>query len=150
MFSTSVKFAEKYDYLSAKFKTAYEFLRRNDLAGLPVGVIKLTDDVTVQVQEYTTIPAESGKFETHDKMFDIQYVISGKEAFGIAPRSELTVTEAYNTEKDITFYKDPALSGSVLLGPGDFIVVAPEDAHKPRCISGSPAAVKNLVIKVRV
>ena len=150
MFSTSVSLAEKYDYQSKKFKTAYEFLRRKDLAGLPAGSIKLNDDVTVLVQEYTTVPAETAKFETHEKMFDIQYVISGKEAFGIAPRSELTVTEAYSDEKDITFYKDPAVHGYVVLGPGDFVVVAPEDAHKPRCIAGSPGAVKKLVIKVRV
>ncbi|GHT85519.1 DUF386 domain-containing protein [Spirochaetia bacterium] len=150
MFSTSVQFAEKYNYQSDKFKTAYEFLRRKDLAALPVGAVKLTDEVTVLVQEYDTVPAESVRFETHDTMFDIQYVISGKELFGVASREELTVTEPYNAEKDISFYKDPPIYGSVLLGPGDFIVVAPEDAHKPRCAAGSPSAVKKLVIKVTV
>ena len=59
--------------------------------------------MTVLVQKYITVSAESVKFETHNKMFDIQFVISGKKAFGVMPRSELTVTKAYGAEKDITF-----------------------------------------------
>jgi YhcH/YjgK/YiaL family protein len=150
MFQSSIQTAEKYDYLAEKFIASYEFLRRKDLASLPVGTIKLNDDVTVQVHAYDTLAAESARFETHDRMFDIQYVISGQELFGVAPRSSLVVETPYNSEKDITFYRDPPLYGSVLLGAGDFIVVSPEEAHKPRCIAGQVSAVKKIVIKVRV
>ena len=33
---------------------------------------------------------------------------------------------------------------------GDLIVVAPEDAHKPRCVAGAPCQVKKVVVKVAV
>ena len=36
------------------------------------------------------------------------------------------------------------------LPEGDMIVVAPEDAHKPRCAAGHPMAVKKVVVKVAV
>ncbi len=40
------------------------------------------------------------------------------------------------------------MSGSVLLEEGDLIIVAPEDAHKPRCVAGVPCQVKKVVVKV--
>ena len=48
------------------------------------------------------------------------------------------------------FYEEPALSGTVLLLPGDMIVVAPEDAHKPRCCADGPEFVRKVVVKVKV
>ena len=53
-------------------------------------------------------------------------------------------------ENDLKFYEEPAMSGTVLLLPGDMIVVAPEDAHKPRCAAGEPEFVRKVVVKVKV
>ena len=53
-------------------------------------------------------------------------------------------------ENDVVFYEDPELYGQVLLKEGDLIVVAPEDAHKPRCAAGTPAPVKKVVVKVKM
>ena len=101
------------------------------------------------IQEYTTIKPEEGYFETHEKFFDIQYVVSGKEQFGFCKRDGLVVRERIE-ENDLIFYEEPALSGTVLLEAGDLIVVAPEDAHKPRCQAAGPEAVKKVVVKVAV
>ena len=150
MFASHISLVEKYDYLAPKFRQAYEFLRRGDLADLPVQVIKLSEDITVQVKEYDTKPSEAARFETHDKMFDIQFVISGEELFGLSSREGLKETVPYDAEKDITFYQDPPRYGSVLLRAGDFIVVSPEDAHKPACMTERPAPVKKIIAKVRV
>lgn len=100
-----------------------------------------------QCQEYTTIPASEGAFETHEKYFDIQYVISGKEQFGVCKRDGLSVKERIE-ENDLIFYEEPDLSGTVLLEEGDLIIVAPEDAHKPRCQADGPCQVKKVVVKV--
>lgn len=51
---------------------------------------------------------------------------------------------------DLIFYEEPECAGSILLEEGDFIAVAPEDAHKPRCMAGVPHAVKKVVVKVAV
>jgi YhcH/YjgK/YiaL family protein len=150
MFGSAILFAEKYDFLAPKFRLAYEFLRRKDLAELPAGTMDLSKDVLVQVKEYTTKPPAEAKFETHDRMFDIQFVVSGEELFGLAPRAGLEVEAPYDAEKDITFYRDPLRYGSVLLQAGDFIVVTPEDAHKPACMVAQPAPVKKIIVKIRV
>lgn len=149
MLFSPIAIAEKYNYLEDKFLAAYKWLKETDLDNTPVGSYPVCDGVTANVQEYTTFPASQGYFETHDKFFDVQYVISGKEQFGVCKREGLVVREE-NPDNDVVFYEEPALSGTVLLLPGDLIVVAPEDAHKPRCAAGEPEFVRKVVVKVRV
>ena len=149
MYATTIALAEKYNYLDDKFKAAYAWLRDTDIAALSAGSYPVCEGVTANVQEYDTFPASEGSFETHDAYFDIQYVISGKEQFGYCKREGLVLKQDV-PENDVKFYEEPALSGSVLLLPGDLIVVAPEDAHKPRCAAGAPEFVRKVVVKVKV
>lgn len=148
MFFSNVSIAKKYNYLEDKFLAAYKWLEETDITALPVGSYPiLGDTVIANVQEYTSIKWEEGSFETHDKYFDIQYVVSGKEQFGVCKRDGLVEKERRDAS-DLVFYEEPALSGSVLLEAGDLIVVAPEDAHKPRCQADGPEPVKKVVVKV--
>lgn len=149
MFFAPLGLATKYNYLDDKFRAAYKWLAETDLDHTPVGSYPVCDGVTANVQEYDTFPASEGSFETHDAYFDIQYVISGKEQFGYCKREGLVLKQDV-PENDVKFYEEPALSGNVLLLPGDLIVVAPEDAHKPRCAAGAPEFVRKVVVKVKV
>lgn len=143
-------YVKKYDYLSDKFRICYEFLERPDLAELTETRIDLPGGIFVLLQRYTTIPAAEGRFESHDRYFDIQYVVAGIESFGVADRSALEEAEPYDAKKDATFYHEPALAGQVLLRAGDMAVVPPEIAHKPKGSAGQPAAVVKLVFKVPI
>lgn len=148
MFYSNIGIAEKYDYLEEKFRKGYQWLKETDISSLPEGSYPISgEEVIANVQEYTTLQPDQCLFETHEKYFDIQYVVSGREQFGICSRNGLTVKERIE-EKDLIFYEEPAHSGSVLLEEGDLIVVAPEDAHKPRLVAGEPCRVKKVVIKV--
>lgn len=148
MFFSEITVAEQYNYLDEKFRRAYQWLKETDIRALPAGSYQIKDDqVIANVQEYTTFAAEQGVFETHEKYFDIQYLVSGKEMFGICKRDGLVEKERI-AEQDLIFYEEPEFSGAVLLEPGDLIVVAPEDAHKPRCLAGAPCEVKKVVVKI--
>lgn len=150
MLSCNLSIATKYDYLADKFKAGYKWLAENDIKALETGKYKiLGDDVVADVQSYTTEPAEKRKFEAHDKFFDIQYMADGDEFFGVCKREGLKLKESH-PDRDVDFYEDPESFGMVLLKEGDFIVVEPEEAHKPRCAVKEPAKVKKVVIKVRV
>lgn len=140
----------KYDMCAKKFQTAFAFLKREDLAELPVGWIELGDGVRASVQHYTTAEAEGKNFETHENFFDIQYLVEGDEKLGVCTRAGLVEKIPYNADNDITFYEEPAASGVVVLHAGDYVVFAPEDAHKPGCICGKAMAVKKIVVKVPV
>lgn len=150
MFSTALGKEYQYDLTSSGFRKAFEFLRRDDLAELPVGWIGLGDGVRASVQRYTSLDDDEAYFETHEKFFDVQYVIEGEEFCGICSRTGLVVKTPYDEKEDIAFYDDPELSGKVLLKAGDFIVLTPNDAHKPRLAAGKKMEIKKIVVKVPV
>ena len=151
MLTTDIAYALTYDYLAERFEKACQFLRRTDLETLDPGRYPIDEEnVVAYIQHYETVDPSALKFETHDKYFDIQYMISGTEAFGYVKRAGLAVSEPYDEEKDITFYQEPKLSSVIILSPGEFATVAPEDAHKPRGMAAAAEAVKKVVIKIRV
>jgi len=150
MFCSDIKVADKYNYLEDKFLSAYKWLKEQDLKSLDVGSYPIiNDEVVANVQEYSTLPVEEKRFETHDLFFDVQYLVEGIELFGVCKREGL-VEKSSNPEKDVKFYDMPKEYGYVILNPGDFIVVAPEDAHMPGCCVDSPIQVKKVVIKVKI
>jgi len=140
----------KYDLTAPKFQTAFSFLKRADLAELAEGWYELGDGVRASVQRYTTFPAAELDFETHIDYFDVQYMVSGQEMIGVVSAQGLETKIPYDKNNDIQFYHEPAFSGAVFMRAGDYIVLAPEDAHKPRCAAGAPMAVNKIVVKVPV
>ena len=142
--------AYKYDLQDPKFRTAFAFLERKDLAELPLGWIDLENGVRASVQEYVTQPVNELDFETHEKYFDIHYMVRGEEKVGVCIRDGLVTKIPYAEENDIQFYEDPAQYGCVWLREGDYTVVAYEDAHKPHIAAGAPMPVRKIVMKVPV
>ena len=142
MLTTNILLAEKYDYLSEKFKKAFTFLRDTDLAALPVGNVPIDgNEVYANVQSYSTMDAADCPFESHKEYFDVQYVVEGEECFGYEPVENLIPSVEYDAEKDLIFYQEPA----------DFAIVPPEDGHAPRRMTANGSChVKKIVVKVRV
>ena len=88
-------------------------------------------------------------FDRDGEYFDIQYVVAGREMFGVCNRAGLVERERREGE-DLIFYEEPEYCGYVFLSVGDAIVVAPEDAHKPRINAGEPCENKKVVVKVAI
>ena len=150
MTSNKIGLEYKYDFTSPAFKTAFEFLHRTDLVALLEGWINLENGVRASVQRYISFNWEDNRFETHEKYFDVQYVIFGEETCGVCSRDGLSEVTAYDENCDITFYEDPEKYSVVLLNAGDYIVLGPEDAHKPRCKSKENMPIGKIVVKVPV
>ena len=100
------------------------------------------NDVPAMIAENTRL-IESGAFS-------IYLLFEGDELIGVVDRNGLVEKIPYSVDNDVPFYEDPALSGAVLLQAEDFVVLAPEDAHKPRCIAGEAMPVKKIVVNVPV
>ncbi len=139
-----------FDYRNRCFDVAFDFLRRRDLMTMPVGDIELGDGVRASIQEYETIAPGSLSFETHDRYFDIQYIVKGKERIFVCNRADLIDKSEYNEETDTTLYSDPDNSSEIFLETGDFLILSPLDAHKPRCIVSEASPVRKIVLKVPV
>lgn len=150
MLYSRLDFTEEYQHLGGDFKAVFTFLKEHDLSTLTPGRYPISDTAWVAVQQYTTDFAHDLPFETHDNYYDLQYVIEGTEALGVAFRHDLEVETAYNPEKDVTFYKEPAVCGNVILRAGDFALVGPADAHRPRKCADKPMPIKKIVGKIKL
>jgi len=130
---------------------AFEYLAKADLAALPLGRTDIEgDDVYVMMSEGETKPPEQVKFEAHRRYIDIQLVVRGQEAIGVAPVTALTTVEPYDPARDIEFFAVPREAAALELRAGDFAVFAPADGHRPSLHLDGPHVSRKAVVKVSV
>lgn len=142
--------AGRYRTVLARLQSGFDYLESFDPA-TPDGRYEIDGDrVFAMVQSYETAPSTEKRFETHRRNLDIQYIVSGRERLLHLDREGLEPSTQYDEKKDVIFYHDPAASSSILLGPGEFAVFFPSDAHKGGCMAGGRDAVRKVVIKVQV
>ena len=138
-----------YTMLTANFDKAFEFLRTEDLASLTEGKHQIDgDDLFALVQRYEVKPADDGLFEVHKKYIDIQYVVSGSELIGYAPKGSQEVIHAYDeSADDYALYKGEA--SFIKLEAGMFAICFPDDLHMPG-IGEDMSKVQKIVMKVKI
>lgn len=97
---------------------------------------------------YETIPDEESFFEAHGKFLDIHMMLSGSERVQIASPA---VLEQFRSEPENDFY---AYRGegthTLVLAPGYFLVVWPEDAHKIKMQLNQSETVTKAVFKIKI
>jgi len=128
---------------------ALEHITEDCLASIGYDRVELKgSDVYATRFTYETAAPEESFFEAHRKYLDIHIMLSGSERVEIAPPEKLTEFErteandfyAYRGEGD---YK-------LVLSPGDFLVVFPNDAHRIKMRVDGPETVTKVVFKVRI
>jgi len=131
---------------------AFAFLRSPGIHQLPDGRIEIDGDrVFALVQRYETMMTDAPKFEFHRKYIDVQFIVSGVEVIGWAPAARMTVTDAYDADKDICFGTVESKKWTpVKLQAGQVAVLWPEDGHAPRLAAGAASQVVKIVVKVAV
>jgi len=129
---------------------AFAFLRSPDTHCLPDGRVEIEGErVFALVQRYETMMTEAPKFEFHRKYIDVQFIVAGEEVIGWAPMARMTVTEAYDAEKDICFGIVAKGTWTPLyLRAGQVAVLWPEDGHAPKLAARASALVMKIVVKV--
>ena len=146
MIKDNLKYAALYKSVNPGFPAAFAFLEEAMTAPKEVGRYELGGGVFALVQSYDSKPADACKIEAHKKYIDIQCVLKGKELFGVADLSTQTLYEDKFAEKGVAFYHGEV--DLLTLTDGDFIVVFPEDAHRPQ--QGDGSRVEKVVVKVPV
>jgi len=151
--------AARYASLHPGFDLAFDFLRRPDLAALPIGdyVLDSTPDekgrprVKAMVQEASlkSVTDTVQHAEAHGDFIDIQAPLSGPETMGLATFAADDPDYAFDPARDVGFKDVPCELKT--LAPGDFaIFFPPYGAHAP-CLSRDGATkVKKVVIKIHV
>jgi len=138
-----------YEVISNNLKKGFEFLKNNDLNTFEVGNYEIDGkNVFAMVSEYTTKNHQDCIPEAHQIYTDIQYLVKGREAIGIATLENQSVVSAYNHDKDIAFFS--GVTSPIILESGMFAVFFPHDLHRPCMQIDGPEKVKKVVIKVKI
>jgi len=141
--------SDRYVRLHPRFKKAFDFLKRDDLAALPVGRYEIEKDncwAMVQNCELTPFGAIQ-RPEVHRDFIDIQAPLDGPETFGLAETGG-KLFQPFDEKKDIGF--SDLVTRPLTLQPGEFVIFFPVvGGHAPCKTLGSATMRKKLVIKVR-
>lgn len=131
------------------FQDIFNFLRTSKINNIQVGKHNITDQIKANVQEYTTKAENNGRWESHKKFVDLQFILSGKEHIRVARNTELEVIDNQLEQKDALYYQNKSLDVSTeLLCPNDMIMLFPEDAHMACLTILKPELVKKIVVKI--
>ena len=115
------------------------------------GITELRDDkLFVNVHKYATKHELDCRFEGHQNMIDVQYIIKGGEFIDWHLKEDLMTDGPYDEEKDFQFYKCPSnLSGTrINLKAGYFAIFFTEDGHRPQINDGKNDSVLKAVVKI--
>jgi YhcH/YjgK/YiaL family protein len=125
---------------------AFRYLQKTDFSKVEPGRYEIDGtNVFALVQQYDTKAKKKGRWETHRKYIDVQYVFSGMELFGYADTERLE-SVAYDEGKDFHEWKG---NGDFLQVPaGTFLILFPQDAHMPGISVSASQPVKKIVMKV--
>ncbi|WP_285906314.1 YhcH/YjgK/YiaL family protein [Pseudodesulfovibrio pelocollis] len=139
--------AEQYAALNSRFQAAFDFLRRADLAALPVGRVEIDGPLHAMVAKGPGRAPMDALMETHDRHIDVHYVLDGCETIGWKARPDLgPAAENPDPRSDAAFYSDKPVAWTTL-SPGMIAIHFPEDAHMPMLSGGE---VHKVVVKVPV
>lgn len=136
----------RYKGLSPNIDTAIDFLQKTDLASLPLGTTKIDGDkVFINHFKYET-SLDKGFFESHKVYLDLQLVFSGCEEIHVTDISALAVTKELPDEDAILY--DGEATNRVRLDAEDFVILYPNEGHKPKVACGTSTPVEKFVVKI--
>ena len=149
MIIANIKDAKRYESLCKEFAKAFEYLKtlNNDT---PVGKFEgdgFRGSVATFVTSDTAKDGTEKLIEAHRDYLDIHYVISGSECVGYSDIDKLTVEREYDAEGDYLLLRGEV--NRLILSPGEFCIVFPEDAHIPGMIGNTPSFIK-AVVKIKL
>jgi len=104
--------------------------------------------VFVLFQEYKSKPLSEGKWESHRRYADIQFIHQGEERMGYASRDSLLETRAYNSQDDCALHAGEGLHFH--MREGWFAIFFPHDAHMPGIAVDEPALVRKVLLKIEL
>lgn len=139
-----------YSFLSPLISDLDLFISRNDLTALDSGEHKISgEDLFVRVMEYETVTGDASVYECHRDYLDLHLILEGHEGIACLVDDNLPVSREYSKENDTVLFEGNA-GKKQHLGPGDFLLLFPHEAHAPSlAISSVPEKVRKAVFKLR-
>jgi len=134
--------------ITAALKAVADFTPEN----YQTGKVELDGDkLYLNCAAYTTHAADTAVMEAHRDYVDVMYMVEGEEIIYVKPTDRLQkITKPYDPAVEALLAELDADTTAVRLQAGCFVVLFPQDAHAPGCISGEAIDVKKIIGKVRI
>lgn len=134
--------------LCSELKRFAERAKDLDEGSYPLGGGPDKGGVMAKIEVYEPREREDAFYESHERMADIQLVISGDEYMDVYPLTGREARTLRDMQKDAIVYADkPEATTRVHLVPGTFALVMPGEAHMP-CLRAGSETVKKCVVKI--
>lgn len=131
------------------FKAAFDFLEKYLENPLAPGKYEIMgEELFVKIDHGMT--REEGFYEAHKEYIDLQVILEGEEKVLCDWTDTLKPCMDYDATEDVTFYNDGAGNIEFNFKAGEFMVLYPQDAHKPSMAIDAPAPIKKLVFKIKI
>lgn len=149
MIIDSIKNAHKYYSVHPSFRKAFEALSAIDENTPDERITVDGDNIFINLSAYTNKNVDDCLFESHKKYIDIQFVVNGSEIIDVCDIKGLEATDDRLETDDIAFYKNTEIFHTAFLTEGEFVVLFPEEAHRP-CVApdGKGVKVRKAVAKI--
>lgn len=133
-----------------RIKETLNYLKSIDIASLTNGKHIINDWLYINVDEYLTKPISECRFESHKKYIDIQMMINGIEGIEVCDIDKLEPATDYSEERDIIFWKELSNQMKSVITDNSYVILYPQNAHKPCIAENEPQKVRKLVAKVLI
>ncbi|MFZ5946734.1 MAG: YhcH/YjgK/YiaL family protein [Stygiobacter sp.] len=149
MIYDNIKNISRYFALGEKFQKALEYLSSTDFSNIENGEYEIDGkNIYAIVNEYQTKPLSAGKWESHKKYADIQFIVSGNEKMGFTESKKTIVLTEYDEDKDVTIHKGEGQFFNV--EENHFVIFFTNEIHMPSLAVNIPKQVKKVVIKLAI
>jgi biofilm protein TabA len=149
MIIDNMKNIDIYAFKNKNLIKAFEYIQNSNFGDNATGKIDIDGhELYAIISEYSPKLENDVFWEAHKRYIDLQYIIKGEERIGYTSINNLEIIKPYDNENDVLLGK--ADGSYVKMKSGDFMVLFPDDGHKPGIISSGNSQVKKLVLKVKI
>lgn len=133
----------------AALQRAITYLKAVDLKSMEPGEHPIEGrQMYIKVFDNTSKALADSHPEMHKKYIDVQFWAEGSELMGICPKTaEYEVIDAIESD-DCYFLGDIEGEQFLSMKPGDYIILFPNDIHRPGITDGEPQTYRKAVVKV--
>ena len=151
MIFDSFTHADRYAGLNKNVDQALEIIRDMTADSFETVPLKINgEQLFINRCAYETHDLSKAVMEAHCKYIDVMAVLEGEETVYVYPTEQLqNIYQPYEDSADALLASFEAQATPVRLTPGTFLVLFPEDAHSPGCMTESRYAVKKIIGKAR-
>lgn len=149
MIVDNIKNIDSYSFSNRNLIEAFEYIKSINFDSINYGRNEINGlELYAFISEYAPKLECEIPWEAHREYIDIQYIIEGQERIGYAKIDDFEVVEKYNSVSDVILGN---IEGNfITMKSGDFMVLFPQDVHKPGVVSLKSFIVKKIVVKVKI